>query len=266
MTSSAPSLRPTSGAPPPQPRRRHPHGRGRRGGAGGALLVPCSAAVEIAARAGRRSDEPACAHRRIATARSWRAATNCSRSTVRVINPTDKEQQVPPLQAQLKSPTGKVVYSWTIAPPTRTLPPGRAPASTARSDVPAGGEEATITVVSRAPRPAIHSNSISFAGCVAPSVDAHHWRSGASPTIGPSPRRNTAPDTMRTVACALAETATKVATRRTARCKDSGDGEQQHGEGVTPGPLNGKEHINFCAETDHLPQAKVGIAPLWPLC
>src|SRR5215218_922658 len=65
----------------------------------------------------------------------------------RVINPTDKEQQVPPLQAQLKSPTGKVVYSWTIAPPTRTLSPGASASFySTEVDVPAGGEELTITV------------------------------------------------------------------------------------------------------------------------
>ena len=65
----------------------------------------------------------------------------------RVINPTDKEQQVPPLQAQLKSPSGKVVYSWTIAPPTRTLPPGASASFySTEVDVPAGGEELTITV------------------------------------------------------------------------------------------------------------------------
>jgi predicted Zn finger-like uncharacterized protein len=65
----------------------------------------------------------------------------------RVINPTDKEQQVPPLKAQLKSPTGKVVYSWTIAPPTRTLSPGASASFySTEVDVPAGGEELTITV------------------------------------------------------------------------------------------------------------------------
>ena len=45
--------------------------------------------------------------------------------TGRVINPTSTEQQVPPLQAQLRSKAGKVVYSWTIAPPARTLAAGR---------------------------------------------------------------------------------------------------------------------------------------------
>ena len=51
--------------------------------------------------------------------------------TGRVINPTGSAQTVPPLQAQLKSRSGKIVYRWTIAPPARTLPPGRARASTA---------------------------------------------------------------------------------------------------------------------------------------
>ena len=52
--------------------------------------------------------------------------------TGRVINPTAKEQDVPPLQAQLATSAGKVVYSWTIAPPAPTLARrAQAPASTA---------------------------------------------------------------------------------------------------------------------------------------
>jgi predicted Zn finger-like uncharacterized protein len=67
--------------------------------------------------------------------------------TGRVINPTAKEQDVPPLQAQLKGRDGKVVYSWTIAPPARTLAP-RTSASfnSAEVNVPPGGEELTITL------------------------------------------------------------------------------------------------------------------------
>lgn len=65
----------------------------------------------------------------------------------RVINPTREEQQVPPLYAQLKSSTGQVVYSWTIAPPARTLPPGgSASFYSTEVDVPPGGEELTITL------------------------------------------------------------------------------------------------------------------------
>ena len=67
--------------------------------------------------------------------------------TGRVINPTSKEQDVPPLQAQLKSRAGKVVYSWTIAPPARTLAAGASASfNSAEVNVPPGGEELTITL------------------------------------------------------------------------------------------------------------------------
>jgi predicted Zn finger-like uncharacterized protein len=67
--------------------------------------------------------------------------------TGRVINPTAKEQDVPPLQAQLKSRAGKVVYSWTIAPPARTLAAGASASfNSAEVNVPPGGEELTITL------------------------------------------------------------------------------------------------------------------------
>ena len=41
----------------------------------------------------------------------------------RVINPTDSTQQVPALQADLRDNGGKLVYTWTIAPPTARLAP-----------------------------------------------------------------------------------------------------------------------------------------------
>jgi hypothetical protein len=67
--------------------------------------------------------------------------------TGRVINPTSEEQDVPPLQAQLRARGGKVVYSWTIAPPARTLAPGASASfNSAEVNVPPGGEELTITV------------------------------------------------------------------------------------------------------------------------
>lgn len=67
--------------------------------------------------------------------------------TGRVINPTSKEQDVPPLQAQLRTRTGQVVYSWTIQPPARTLPPGASASfNSAEVNVPPGGEELTITL------------------------------------------------------------------------------------------------------------------------
>ena len=71
--------------------------------------------------------------------------------TGRVINPTGKSQPVPPIQAQLRSSTGKLVYSWTIAPPARTLPPGAsATFNSAEVNVPAGGDELTITLGGKA--------------------------------------------------------------------------------------------------------------------
>ena len=67
--------------------------------------------------------------------------------TGRVINPTSKEQQVPPIQAQLKTKTGKVVYSWTIAPPARSLPAGASASfNSAEVNVPPGGDELTISL------------------------------------------------------------------------------------------------------------------------
>jgi predicted Zn finger-like uncharacterized protein len=67
--------------------------------------------------------------------------------TGRVINPTGKEQQVPPLEAQLKTRAGKIVYSWTIAPPARSLAAGASASfNSAEVNVPAGGDELTITL------------------------------------------------------------------------------------------------------------------------
>ena len=67
--------------------------------------------------------------------------------TGRVVNPTAREQDVPPLRAQLKSRAGKIVYSWTIAPPARSLPAGASASfNSAEVNVPPGGDELTITL------------------------------------------------------------------------------------------------------------------------
>ena len=67
--------------------------------------------------------------------------------TGRVINPTDQVHPVPPIYAQLKSRTGKVIYSWTIAPPAPTLAPGASASfNSAEVNVPAGGEDLTISL------------------------------------------------------------------------------------------------------------------------
>ena len=65
----------------------------------------------------------------------------------RVVNPTDQTQPVPPIQAQLRDSAGKVVYSWTIAPPVRTLAPGGSTAfNSAETDFPATADQLTVTL------------------------------------------------------------------------------------------------------------------------
>lgn len=67
--------------------------------------------------------------------------------TGRVINNTGQSQDVPPLQAQLRSRSGQLVYKWTIAPPAATLPPGgSASFNSTEVSVPPGGDELTISV------------------------------------------------------------------------------------------------------------------------
>lgn len=67
--------------------------------------------------------------------------------TGRVINPTEESHTVPPIQAQLRTRSGELVYRWTIAPPARTLPPGAsATFNSAEVNVPAGGDELTISL------------------------------------------------------------------------------------------------------------------------
>lgn len=66
----------------------------------------------------------------------------------RVINPTDQEQNVPPIRAELRDKeTKQVVHSWTIAPPARVLAPrSSASFNSAEVDVPKGGDELTVTL------------------------------------------------------------------------------------------------------------------------
>ena len=69
----------------------------------------------------------------------------------RVINPTGKEQPVPPIQAQLLGHGGKVIYSWTIPPPTQSLAPGASASfNSAELKVPPGGENIKIVLGSSA--------------------------------------------------------------------------------------------------------------------
>jgi hypothetical protein len=66
----------------------------------------------------------------------------------RVINPTDKEQNVPPIRAELRDKaTRTLVHRWTIAPPARVLAPrSSASFNSAEVDVPKGGDELTVTL------------------------------------------------------------------------------------------------------------------------
>ncbi len=65
----------------------------------------------------------------------------------RVINPTDQPQDVPPLKAELRDSGGKLIYSWTISPPARVLPPGASASfNSAEMNVPEGAERLTVTL------------------------------------------------------------------------------------------------------------------------
>ena len=66
----------------------------------------------------------------------------------RVINPTDREQNVPPILAELRDKqTNHLVHKWTIAPPARVLAPrSSASFNSAEVDVPKGGDELTVTL------------------------------------------------------------------------------------------------------------------------
>ena len=67
--------------------------------------------------------------------------------TGRVVNPTDQIQRVPPIQAQLRDSAGKVLHSWTIAPPVQTLAPGASTAfNSAETGVPAAADQLTVTL------------------------------------------------------------------------------------------------------------------------
>ena len=65
----------------------------------------------------------------------------------RIINPTDEQQQVPAIHAQLHDGSGKVVYKWTIPPPTKTIPPGgSASFNSAELNIPPAAQELTVTL------------------------------------------------------------------------------------------------------------------------
>ena len=64
----------------------------------------------------------------------------------RIVNPTDQEQRVPDILAELRDAQGRIVYSWTITPPRRTLGPnGSAEFNSAEVDVPKGARELNLS-------------------------------------------------------------------------------------------------------------------------
>ena len=65
----------------------------------------------------------------------------------RVINPSSRAQPVPPIEAQLRDSAGRLVYSWEIPPPARSLPPGgSATFNSAEMGVPPSGLDSTVTL------------------------------------------------------------------------------------------------------------------------
>lgn len=64
----------------------------------------------------------------------------------KVTNPTNRDQDVPPIQATLRnSTTKKIIHRWTIAPPAKVLAPGSSASfNSAEVDIPSGGDELTI--------------------------------------------------------------------------------------------------------------------------
>ncbi len=63
-----------------------------------------------------------------------------------IVNPTDREQKVPPMLAELRDAQGRIVYSWTIRPPIAVLPPGeRVNFNEAKLDIPRAATKLTIS-------------------------------------------------------------------------------------------------------------------------
>ena len=63
-----------------------------------------------------------------------------------IVNQTDQIQRVPQILAELKDGDGRVIYSWSIAPPVGELQPrGRIPFNSANIGVPRGGRQVTLT-------------------------------------------------------------------------------------------------------------------------
>jgi predicted Zn finger-like uncharacterized protein len=63
-----------------------------------------------------------------------------------IVNQTDQIQRVPQILAELKDGDGRIIYSWSIAPPIGELQPrGRVAFNSANIGVPRGGRQLTLT-------------------------------------------------------------------------------------------------------------------------
>ncbi|MEQ7874068.1 MJ0042-type zinc finger domain-containing protein [Sphingomonas sp. ASV193] len=63
----------------------------------------------------------------------------------RVINPSQGEQVIPPIRAELRNHDGgKLVYGWTISPPARSLPAGASASFNSAVEVPKGGDDVSL--------------------------------------------------------------------------------------------------------------------------
>ncbi|MFM9977497.1 MAG: zinc-ribbon domain-containing protein [Sphingomonadaceae bacterium] len=66
----------------------------------------------------------------------------------RIVNPTGQQQAVPDILAELRDAGGRVVYSWTISPPQRTIAAnGRMAFDSAEIDVPKGSKNLNLSFV-----------------------------------------------------------------------------------------------------------------------
>lgn len=64
----------------------------------------------------------------------------------RIVNPTVMPQKVPDIRAELRDAQGKIVYSWTIAPPRRTIGGKKAiDFNSAEVNVPRGAKELNLS-------------------------------------------------------------------------------------------------------------------------
>jgi len=68
--------------------------------------------------------------------------------TGRIVNPTDRPQTVRDIRAELRDPTGKTVYSWTITRPVPMLAPGAsAEFDSAAVDIPRGAKNLHLSFI-----------------------------------------------------------------------------------------------------------------------